>query len=161
MSEQPKTEQSKHFFRASAAEFNKVPGRPLAYWVSAVERDLYVGGSTVDSIGQPRKGMDTGENAVFLRLWWEVSQDRCSFSDNPAVEKWFPYNKGGDFRRWYGNRDHVVNWLSDGSEIKARLSWTKKKPTIRNSKHFFQEGFSWTTVSSGGFSIRYTPVGAI
>jgi type II restriction/modification system DNA methylase subunit YeeA len=149
------------FFEAAQDEFRKIPGSPLAYWVSAVERDLYVGGSTVDSIGQPRKGMDTGENAVFLRQWWEVSQGRCSFSENPAVEKWFPYNKGGDFRRWYGNRDHVVNWISDGSEIKARLSWAKKKPTIRNSKHFFQEGFSWTTVSSGGFSIRYTPAGAI
>jgi type II restriction/modification system DNA methylase subunit YeeA len=149
------------FFEAAQDEFKKIPGRPLAYWVSAVERDLYVGGSTVDSVGMPRKGMDTGENAVFLRLWWELSQSRCSFSGNPAVEKWFPYNKGGDFRRWYGNRDHVINWFSEGSEIKARLGWKKKKPTIRNSKHFFQEGFSWTTVSSGGFSIRYTPVGAI
>ena len=142
-------------------EFKKIPGSPVAYWVSDFERDLYVGGSTVDSVGQPRKGIDTGENATFLRLWWEVSKGRCSFANSPAVEKWFPYNKGGGFRRWYGNRDHVVNWLSDGSDIKARLNWTKKKPTIRNSRHFFQEGFTWTTVSSGWFSIRYTPAGAI
>ena len=149
------------FFEAAQDEFKKIPGSPVAYWVSAFERDLYVGGSTIDSVGQPRKGIDTGENAAFLRLWWEVSKDRCSFANSPAVEKWFPYNKGGDFRRWYGNRDHVVNWLSDGAAIKARLHWTKKKPTIRNSRHFFQDGFTWTTVSSGWFSIRYTPVGAI
>ena len=149
------------FFEAAQDEFKKIPGSPVAYWVSAFERDLYVGGSTVDSVGQPRKGIDTGENATFLRLWWEVSKGRCSFANSPAVEKWFPYNKGGGFRRWYGNRDHVVNWLSDGSDIKARLNWTKKKPTIRNSRHFFQEGFTWTTVSSGWFSIRYTPAGAI
>ena len=142
-------------------EFKRIPGSPVAYWVSDFERDLYVGGSTVDSVGAPRKGIDTGENAAFLRLWWEVSKGRCSFANSPAVKKWFPYNKGGDFRRWYGNRDYVVNWLSDGSDIKARLTWTKKKPTIRNARHFFQEGFTWTTVSSGWFSIRYTPVGAI
>ena len=149
------------FFEAAQDEFKKIPGSPVAYWVSDFERDLYVGGSTVDSVGAPRKGIDTGENAAFLRLWWEVSKGRCSFANSPAVKKWFPYNKGGGFRRWYGNRDYVVNWLSDGSDIKARLTWTKKKPTIRNARHFFQEGFTWTTVSSGWFSIRYTPVGAI
>ena len=148
-------------FSTSNIEFKKIPGSPVAYWVSDFERDFYVGGSTVDSVGAPRKGIDTGENAAFLRLWWEVSKGRCSFANSPAVKKWFPYNKGGGFRRWYGNRDYVVNWLSDGSDIKARLTWTKKKPTIRNSRHFFQEGFTWTTVSSGWFSIRYTPGGAI
>ena len=142
-------------------EFKKIPGGPVAYWVSTFERDMYVDGSTIDSVGRPRKGIDTGENAAFLRLWWEVSIGRCSFANAPAVEKWFPYNKGGDFRRWYGNRDHVINWLSNGSAIKARLNWNKKKPTIRNSRHFFREGFTWTTVSSGLFSIRYTPYGAI
>ena len=151
----------KRFDATAQNEFKKIPGSPLAYWVSSSERGLYVGGSTVDSVGQPRKGIDTGDNAVFLRLWWEVSQDRCSFCTSPSVEKWFPYNKGGDFRRWYGNRNHVVNWYSNGSEIKLRLNWTKKKPTIRNSRHFFQEGFTWTTVSSGGFSIRFTPAGAL
>ena len=161
-SQAPKTLEAIHnrqcgwFFETAQDEFKKIPGSPLAYWVSSSERDLYVGGSTVDSAGQPRKGIDTGDNAIFLRLWWEVSQNRCSFFDSPAVEKWFPYNKGGEFRRWYGNRNHVVNWCSDGSEIKSRLTWTKKKPTIRNTRHFFQEGFTWTTVSSGGFSIRFT-----
>ena len=149
------------FFEAAQDDFKDIPGSPVAYWVSSSERDLYVGGITVDSAGQPRKGIDTGDNAIFLRLWWEVSKDLCSFCNSPAVEKWFPYNKGGEFRRWYGNRNHVVNWCSDGSEIKSRLNWTKKKPTIRNSRHFFQEGFTWTTVSSGGFSIRFTPVGAL
>jgi type II restriction/modification system DNA methylase subunit YeeA len=142
-------------------EFEKIPGGPIAYWITGDEQDLYVNGCTLDSVCQPRKGIDTGENSVFLRFWWEVPLSHCMFGGQSAVEKWFPYNKGGDFRRWYGNRDYVVNWQSDGSAIKSRLSWTKKKPTIRNAKHFLREGFTWTTVSSGGFSARYSPPGAL
>ena len=149
------------FFETAQDEFKKIPGSPVAYWVSEFERSLYENGSTVGGVSYPRKGIDTGENAEFLRMWWEPSHYYCAMHANPEVEKWFPYNKGGDFRRWYGNRDHVVNWFSDGAEIKSRLSWKKKKPTIRNAKHFYQEGFSWTTVSSGGFSIRYSPSGAM
>ena len=98
---------------------------------------------------------------MFLRFWWEVSLERCAFADGPLLEKWFPYNKGGEFRRWYGNRENTVNWSFDGVEIKSRLSWDKKKPTIRNSRHFFQQGFTWTTVSSSGISARFTPTGAM
>jgi SAM-dependent methyltransferase len=150
---------SRHF-EVSADEFKKIPGTPLAYWVSDVERDLYVDGNTVDSVGEPRKGIDTGENGVFLRMWWEVSEGRCSFLRASEIAKWFPYSKGGDFRRWFGNRDHVVNWRADGADIKARLQWAKKKPTIRNTRYFFREGFSWTTVT-WKFSARYTPSGAM
>lgn len=148
-------------FTISNAEFKKIPGYPVAYWLSLSERDLYVNGRTIDSVASPRKGIDTGENAKFLRMWWEVQTSRCSFSDAPTIRKWFPYNKGGDFRRWYGNRDHVLNWESDGEAVRSRLSWSKKKPTIRNAQHFLGEGFTWTTVSIGGFSIRYSPPGAM
>lgn len=147
------------FYTAKPDDFKKIPGSPVAYWVSEQEQELYTAGATLDSVAMPRKGMDTGENAEFLRMWWEVSYGDCAF--NSEDRQWYPYNKGGDFRRWYGNREHVVNWESNGAAIKARSSWPKKKPTIRNSKFYFQEGFSWTTVSSGGFSARYCPPGAL
>ena len=72
----------KRFDTTAQDEFKKIPGSPVAYWVSDFERDFYVGGSTVDSVGAPRKGIDTGENAAFLRLWWEVSKGRCSFANS-------------------------------------------------------------------------------
>jgi hypothetical protein len=105
--------------------------------------------------------MDTGENATFLRLWHEVSVSSTSMFTTDGVAKWFPYNKGGDYRKWYGNRHYLVNWESNGAAIKARIRWTKKKPTLRNQHHYFQEGYTWTTVSSSGFSARYTPGGAL
>ena len=149
-------------FPLSQEEFRKIPGLIFAYWISDKERDLYSSGELLKDITAPRKGIDTGENERFLRFWHEVSQDRADLTgDHERDFRWVPYNKGGEFRRWYGNRDIVLNWEGNGCEVKSRLSWKKKKPTIRNSKHFFEEGFTWTTVSSGGFSARYTPKGAI
>lgn len=161
MSQEKNKDMSQYFYRASAADFMKIPGSPVAYWVSNKERDLYKSGEVLSKVASPRKGMDTGENELFLRLWHEVSLFKTSISQNTIKKKWFPYNKGGDFRRWYGNRDYVINWSSDGAEIKSRLKWIKKKPTVRNPSYFFKEGLTWTTVSSGGFSARYTPEGAI
>ncbi|EAS50781.1 conserved hypothetical protein [Aurantimonas manganoxydans SI85-9A1] len=150
------------YFPLSQEEFRKIPGLIFAYWISEKERDLYSSGELLKDISAPRKGMDTGENEHFLRFWHEVSQDRADLTGGQEQgRRWVPYNKGGEFRRWYGNRDIVLNWEGNGSEVKSRLTWKKKKPTIRNSKHFFEEGFTWTTVSSGGFSARYSPKGAV
>lgn len=88
------------------------------------------------------------DNNRFLRLWHE-----------PVFklgEKWYPYNKGGDYRRWYGNREYVINWGDNGHEVKAF-----QKSVIRNKRHFFDEGLTWTLISSGNFGIRYSPQGAI
>ncbi|MEW4468475.1 BREX-1 system adenine-specific DNA-methyltransferase PglX [Parasphingorhabdus sp. JC815] len=144
-----------------ASEFTKIPGGPIAYWVSADERDKYASGELVSSVAEPRKGIDTGDNNLFLRAWHEPSAISFSELAGSSDVKWFPYNKGGDFRRWYGNREFLVNWQNNGSAIKARLDWKSKKPTIRNKEYFFREGFTWTTVSSGGFSARWTPEGAM
>jgi len=149
------------YSQTEQAEFKKIPGSPIAYWVSDTERNLYVDGKVLGSGFYPRKGMDTGENDLFLRLWWEISVLSGSFLGRIVEPKWFPYNKGGGFRRWYGNRDYLVNWNSNGSEIKSRLSWNKKKPTIRNASFYLKSGFSWSTVSSCGFSARYSPEGAL
>ncbi|MDK2826292.1 MAG: hypothetical protein PWQ44_1472 [Methanolobus sp.] len=150
-----------NFYRASAADFKKIPGSPIAYWVSKKERKLYSKMELLKAVSFPKKGLDTGENEQFLRLWPEVSFLNTCLDDKNHSKKWFPYNKGGEFRKWYGNRDYLINWLNDGEEIKSRIEWKIKKPTIRNPDFYFREGFSWTTVSSGGFSARYCPPGAL
>ena len=142
-------------------DFKKIPGSPVAYWISRTERDSYELGKTFAKVSFPKKGLDTGENAIFLRYWYEVSKNLFTTFKGAIRNKWFPYNKGGDFRRWYGNREYVINWENDGSEIKSRLSLKTKKPTIRNLSFQMKEGFTWSTVSSGGFSCRYTPKGAL
>ena len=139
-------------------DFKKIPGSPVAYWMTNREVDLFAESKLLSDICQPRKGMDTGKNALFLRFWQEI--DVSNFTKF-AGKKWFPYNKGGEYRRWYGNQDYVLNWESNGSAIKSRSNLITEKPTIRNEQFYFQEGYSWSTVSSGGFSARFSPSGAI
>lgn len=150
-----------NFYRASAEDFKKIPGSPIAYWISEVERDLYLKGELLGEVSFPKKGLDTGENEYFLKMWWEIQLSLTCFDNSNHEKKWYPYNKGGDFRKWYGNRDYLINWFMEGNEIKSRLGWEKKKPTIRNPRFQFRNGFSWTTVSSGSFSARYSPQGAL
>lgn len=141
--------------------FEKIPGSPIAYWVSEREQNIYSEGKLLGSSAFPRKGLDTGENDLFLKLWTEVSLKNSSvFSLNKNL-KWFPYNKGGGYRKWYGNREYLINWKNDGEEIKSRLTLDKKKPTIRNQSFYFREGFTWSTISSGGFSARFSPIGSL
>lgn len=141
--------------------FEKIPGSPIAYWVGEREQNIYSEGKLLGSSAFPRKGLDTGENDHFLRLWQEVSLKNSSvFSLNQNL-KWFPYNKGGGYRKWYGKREYLINWKNDGEEIKSRLILEKKKPTIRNQSYYFKEGFTWSTISSGGFSARFSPIGSL
>ena len=158
-SELPNVKSNLHL--ASAVDFKKIPGCPIAYWVSETERNLYQKKQLFRDVCLPRKGLDTGENDKFLRLWFEVSLSQTCLDNSDHSKTWFPYNKGGNFRRWYGNKEYLINWYNNGEEIKSRLTWNKKKPTIRNADFYFKEGFSWTTVSSGGFSARYSPAGAL
>ncbi|MEP8673640.1 BREX-1 system adenine-specific DNA-methyltransferase PglX [Enterobacter hormaechei] len=146
---------------ATANDFKKIPGSPIAFWIKHQERNLYQTGEIMSNIASPKKGLDTGENEVFLRLWHEVSLSKSCYDNSDHNKKWYPYNKGGEFRKWYGNRDYLINWENNGEEIKSRSLWVKKKPTIRNQQYYFKPGMTWTTVSSGGFSARYCPEGAL
>lgn len=143
------------------SNFSKIPGSPIAYWVSERETKSYESLNLLKKHCYPRKGIDTGDNDRFLRFWPEINIKTASIIDHNTRHKWMPYNKGGEFRKWYGNREVLINWDDQGSEIKSRLSWKTKKPTIRNSKFHFKEGFSWTTVSSSGFSCRFVPKGCL
>ncbi|NOS82784.1 MAG: BREX-1 system adenine-specific DNA-methyltransferase PglX [Nitrospira sp.] len=152
------------FFRASAADFRKVPGIPIAYWLNSKMRDVYMGGSLLGEHIQTAIGLNTGDNARFLRLWSEVGLDRIEFNCRNVAEstrsgrKWFPYNKGGAFRKWYGNRDFIINWENDGKEVKdyavvrnAGKHWSRY---IQNLPYMFRAGVTWTFISSSCFGVR-------
>lgn len=156
-----------YLYYAKASDFAKIPGSPIAFWISNKEFNSYENGDLLGKVSDPKKGMDTGENERFLRYWQEInflSAQLSNFSSKDLKNeslKWFPYNKGGEYRKWYGNREYVINWQSNGIEIKQRLKNKKKKPTLRNQAYYFRDGYTWTTVSSSRFSARYTPEGAL
>ena len=154
------------------SNFPKIPGSPVAYWVSKNFTALFAE-KTIRDIAFAGIGMRTGDNDRFLRLWYEIERNKMYCSCSNAEEalrvhaKWIPYNKGGEFRRWYGNNEYVVNWENDGKEIKDNtrrvypqlgdnLGWK-----ISNEQYYFHEGITWTVVSSKKTSFRRYYQGAI
>jgi hypothetical protein len=148
-------------FRCRSSDFQCIPGKPLAFWITKAERQKYASGDTLENHAHTRKGLDTGENDRFLRFWQETDLRKCSFAKGDSTAKWFPYNKGGEFRKWYGNREILINWQSNGRDIKACLNNRTKKPTLRNQDYYLRESVSWSTVTISRFSARYSPVGAL
>ncbi len=164
----------KYFFRASAADFKKIPGGSIAYWLSENARNCYEIGGKVQELFPAKLGMRTGDNSKWLRLWHEVSKNGTNlFAINASDaelsgKKWFPYNKGGDFRRWYGNNDFLVFWKENGFDIKKetlekypQLSWDNLGWKITNEKDFFRRSLTWSFVSSSYFGVRCSLGGAI
>ena len=147
------------YYEQCSDNFSEIPGAPVAYWVSDIERAEYLKGEVLEKYAKPCKGIDTGENDYFLRLWYEVKYYELDFKK--AVGRWIPYNKGGEYRKWYGNREYVLKWNGSSNELESRLAWKSKKPTLRNRDFWFREGFSWGTVSSANISARYTPEGCL
>ena len=161
----------KGFFRASAADFKKIPGSPIAYWVSETLRNAFTDGALLRKIADPKKGLATTDNNRFLRFWFEISKDRFGFGYKNKLDaeksdrKWFPLNKGGEFRKWYGNKDYVINWLEDGKELKNAVitrygggSYTKE---IRSEDKYFKDGITWSALTSSVSSFRLTDYGAL
>ena len=160
----------KHFFRASAADFKKIPGSPIAYWVSDIITNSFEKNQPLGKFLDIKAGMSTTDNQLFLRQWYEVNKsDFQSYSSTrPQAQKsqkrWFPYIKGGSFRRWYGNNDYVVNWKNDGDDIKQYIAERPEKQVcgrLVNMEFFFRECLAWTRISSGSFSSRYYHEGSI
>ncbi|MFB7215887.1 BREX-1 system adenine-specific DNA-methyltransferase PglX [Streptomyces sp. NPDC056255] len=147
---------------ASSRELRQVPGAPIAYWLSAQMLKAFSLGKPLAQIGEPRQGMATADNERYLRLWTEVSADR--FGHGLTKEeaagsglKWFPYNKGGDYRKWYGNHDWVVNWEHDGRELMA----ARPKAVVRSPQLYFLPSVSWSKVGTGMPTFRFFPTGFI
>ena len=151
------------FYRRDAETFKQIPGTPIAYWASDALLDAFGRFPRFDSCVTLRQGLKTGENDRFLRLWHEVSLcNACLAGDNSCKTKWFPYNKGGFFRKWYGNRDYVVNWCDDGYEIKNfKDSKGKLRSRPQSLDYQFKEAVSWSLISSGVPAFRYSPAGSL
>ena len=153
----------------SNADFPKIPGCPIAYWATENARAAFANGEPLSTVAQPRQGLATSDNDRFLRLWHEVSHQRIGLgikSTGEAVEcgrKWFPCQKGGPSRRWYGNNSWVVNWENDGRELKefAISLYGSATKRIANIQFYFREGITWGTVSISSLSMRYSPPGFI
>lgn len=159
-----------YFFRASAADFRKIPGSPVAYWVSDAVNNAFRDFPPFDEVAPTRKGMVTARNEIYVRDWYEVSLDKAGldmFKDRRSAQesgkKWFSYLKGGGYRKWYGNKFDVVNWENDGL-----LLQTKKHPsedrvwaTNFNLEFVFNENINWGAVSSSDFSARISEGGEL
>jgi type II restriction/modification system DNA methylase subunit YeeA len=157
-----------NFHHASAADFNKVPGSPIAYWVSESTFDIFYKERFLGEETLAKQGLATGDNDLFARLWHEVSNHKMylnAFSCEESAKlpyKWYPYNKGGQFRKWYGNIVYLVNWENDGFLIRQfRDSNGKLRSRPQNTQCYFQEGVTWSDVTSGFLSARYLPKGNI
>jgi type II restriction/modification system DNA methylase subunit YeeA len=148
--------------------FNDVPGATVPYWVGANTIKAFRNGALLGDIAEARQGLATANNDRFLRHWAEIDFRKLNTSAksrNTALEsnqKWFPYNKGGDYRKWYGNREFVVNWENDGHEIRNFFDKNGKlRSRPQNTEFFFREGATWSFISSSYFGVRWTPSGCI
>jgi len=151
------------FYQASGSDFASIPGSPIVYWLSERMRGSFSTGKPLSEVANLRQGLATADNNRFLRQWWEVSGCRTAFACTSREEaqasgaRWFPYNKGGEFRKWYGNQEHVVNWENDGAEVVA----FKPRSVVRNPGTYFSASVSWSDISSGEAAFRRYPSGFI
>ena len=156
-----------YFCEADQSNFSKIPGTPIAYWLS----DTFISkfeNIIIGEIAKPRQGLATGCNDIFIRQWYEVSENNVCYDAHSIDEavssrkKWFPYNKGGEFRKWYGNNDYVVNWENDGFLIRNfKNEEGKLRSRPQNTQFYFRECISWSLISSGTVAFRYKPFGNI
>ena len=156
-------------YLASAVDFKKVPGSTVAYWASDATRKAFESGVPLGDILDARIAMATGDNARFVRAWAEVDVENIGFgveSNKAAIDsgaKWFPCNKGGDFRKWYGNTENLVNWLNDGIEVKALVDTATGRVRSHNynGDFGFQESVTWSAITSSNISVRYSRCGSM
>jgi len=157
-----------HYCRKSH-NFKKIPGCPIAYWASRNVLNVFEKYLPLEDVGIVRQGASTSDNARFLRLWYEVSNSRIGYKiddleqANNSEFKWFPYNKGGEYRKWYGNQDFIINYENDGYELKEFQSTLNQGWTVRlkSREYYFKPSVSWPKITSGLFSARYYPLGFI
>lgn len=132
-------------YTVDSDNFAKIPGSPVAYWVSDELLDIFSNSQKIGDFCDSKTGMTTGDNDRFLRCWHE-----------PSIQNykniWFPYNKGGGYRRWYGNSGTIIDWANNGDKVKSFA-----KSTIRNETYYFRECISWGLITSGKISVRYMP----
>ena len=136
---------------AMQKDYENIPGNPIAYWISDKQKEAF-GKKKLSTYAKCCKGLDTGNNELFLRLWQEVDIHKTTVLNNCGF--WVPYNKGGSFRKWYGNNFYLVNWSNDGETLS-----NFKGSNIRNRSYHFKEGITWSTTSGSAFAGRKSPTG--
>ena len=155
----------KNKFISNQSNFNKVPGNPISYWVPDEIIKIYDKGFKLEEIGDVRQGMIPGNSNYFLKFWYEVDINKIGFNHEDSKDiviyskKWFPYNKGGSYRKWYGNILHVINMENNGYEI---INSNKNNNyRLRDPKYYFKPAVTWSKISSGKFSTRFMPNGIL
>ena len=151
-------------FVATQENFGKIPGSPVAYWASDMILATFENGILVDNISDVKIGMGTGKNDIFVRKWWEINHSAIDFSLKNIAQledshgKYFPYNKGGEYRLWYGNLQEVL-WFDEA----GRNAMNSMSGHRENGGHdfYFRDGITWTFISSSNFGVRYLPHGAL
>lgn len=151
------------YYEQCSDNFAKIPGAPVAYWVNEKFLLCFNKSHLLRNISNPKQGLITGNVNKFVRKWFEISC--CNFSiknDCYFDSKWYPYCNGGNFRKWYGNNEDVVNWYDNGIEVKTFFDENGKlRSRPQNQQFYFKEGGTWTAISSASFSVRYFPKGYI
>lgn len=148
---------------AKQSNFSKIPGSPVAYWVSEKVYRIFSCGTTISLIGDSRSGMQTGDNDRFLRFWFEVVFTNINFDIksekdlNYIQQKWFPQPKGGPYRKWFGNLEYVVNFKNNGEDLRC----FEGTSILKNPQYYFRDGITWSHTTSKAFSGRYMPTGCI
>ncbi|WP_444962854.1 BREX-1 system adenine-specific DNA-methyltransferase PglX [Nocardiopsis sp. M1B1] len=150
-------------FTSSGATFSEIPGTPIVYWLPDDLRHAFTLGKPLGNVAELREGLSSSDADRFVRMWWEVST-HSRLLDAPTPDaakmsgaKWFPFNKGGDFRKWYGNQEHVINWQNGGAEILAE----RPKSTVRSPQFYFRPCVSWSKISTGSPAFRRYPQGFV
>ncbi|KUO61377.1 hypothetical protein APF79_11990 [bacterium BRH_c32] len=152
-------------FSAKQSDFNKIPGSPIAYWVSNKIFEIFQSNDKLNSIAEARQGIITGDNDLFIRQFYEVDLSKIGFGQTSFVgsnKKWFPLNKGGEFRKWYGNFEEVILYENDGFLIKNFMNEDGElRSRPQNISYYLKEGLSWSLINSSFYAVRYMPVGFI
>lgn len=143
------------FYLAKQDDFSNIPGNAISYWVSQDLFSTFNQFKPLGEIAEPRQGLTTCDNDRFMRYWHEVNISNICFnclSTDESLElpqKWFPYNKGGEPRKWYGNNDYIVNWQYDGREVKSFVAskYVSYTRTVKNIPYYFREGLTWSAIA--------------
>ena len=160
-----KDKKCRYRFRSGSKDFIQIPGSPIAYWVSESLTNLFSGNQIIRDIAEPKTGMTTGDNNKFLRLWFEINHDKLQLHSATPEEakssplKWFPYSKGGGYRKWFGWNEYVVDWENNGYRIKNAERNGRRIASVRNERFYFRQGITWSAVTSAKFSARFVQKG--
>ena len=153
---------SENRYEAKQEDFEKIPGSPIAYWVSDRVKEIFCNGQSLEQISEPKQGMASGDNNRFIRIWFEVEYSEIGFNYSNIQEahnsflKWFPFNKGGEFRKWAGNNEYVIIFDKNTFDILANMG-----NNLPSRQYYFRRGITWSAISSGKFSVREQLEGTI